>query len=294
MAEWFLVQAARYEDPRALRHTAALLLARLDPDGTEPSEELIERTRGFTITDHGDGSFQPSGRWTGENAAVWQTILDALSAPITTVDAEGNPVRDERTPAQRRHDAMLEAGLRLLRSGTLPDCGGTPVTVLIRANPADLESPDGIVQTGHGSLLPTRRLLRLAGDTALTGIVLDSRGAVLDCGLSQRLATPSQRRALAARDGGCCFVGCTRPAAWCQAAHITAWVDGGPTDIQNLCLLCVHHHRLYDTGTDWHITMINGIPHWVPPPWIDPAQRPVRNTAHHLPEINFGPVQPTA
>ncbi len=37
---------------------------------------------------------------------------------------------DPRTAGQRRHDALLEAGLRLLRSGTLPDSGGAPVTVL--------------------------------------------------------------------------------------------------------------------------------------------------------------------
>lgn len=140
-------------------------------------------------------------------------------------------------------------------------------------------------------MLPTRRLLRLAGDTALTGVLVDMRGAVLDCGLTQRLATTAQRRALAARDGGCCFPGCSRPATWCQAAHITAWADHGSTDLANLCLLCPHHHRLYDNGdSSWTVRMIDGVPHWVPPRWIDPDREPIRNTAHHLPEIDFSSI----
>ena len=45
-AEQFLLQAARHEEPGALRRTAQLLLARLDPDGQEPREELQQRRRG--------------------------------------------------------------------------------------------------------------------------------------------------------------------------------------------------------------------------------------------------------
>ena len=30
----------------------------------------------------------------------------------------------------------------------------------------------------------------------------------------------------------------------------------------------------------WQPVMINGLPHWIPPKWIDPAQTPRRNTLH--------------
>jgi hypothetical protein len=30
----------------------------------------------------------------------------------------------------------------------------------------------------------------------------------------------------------------------------------------------------------WHCTMVNGIPHWTPPKWLDPAQTPIRNRMH--------------
>jgi HNH endonuclease len=40
------------------------------------------------------------------------------------------------------------------------------------------------------------------------------------------------------RDGGGVFPGCDRPLAWCEAHHIQHWLDGGPTDLANLALLC--------------------------------------------------------
>jgi len=50
--------------------------------------------------------------------------------------------------------------------------------------------------------------------------------------------SPAQRKALIVRDGGCIFPGCDRPASWCDAHHIIHWLDSGPTDLWNLCLLC--------------------------------------------------------
>ncbi len=38
----------------------------------------------------------------------------------------------------------------------------------------------------------------------------------------------------------------------CHAHHITHWADGGATSLDNLILLCGHHHRLIHTGP-WHL-----------------------------------------
>ncbi|SHF50386.1 HNH endonuclease [Jatrophihabitans endophyticus] len=286
VAERLLVEAARHEDPARLRRTGQLVLRRLDPDGVLDRADVIERRRGFTLTPARDGSAIASGRLTGEAAAVWRTILDALSAPAVAADEAAAPSPDDRSAAQRRHDGFLDAGLRLLRSGTLPDSGGTPVTVLVRTTAAELRRPDGLAQTDHGAHLSIRRLLELTGDALLSPVVLARHGAVLGLGRSRRLATPAQRRALAARDGGCAFPDCTRPAAWCEAHHVVAWADGGATDLANLVLLCGHHHRSLGRS-DWQLHMRHGRPEWLAPPWLDPSGTPVRNTAHHLPEIDF-------
>jgi len=84
------------------------------------------------------------------------------------------------------------------------------------------------------------------------------------------------RRALTARDGGCAFPGCTIPAPWTEAHHITWWENGGATSIDNGCLLCSFHHHLVHRG-HWQIQARGGIPWFIPPPWTDPEQKPLRN-----------------
>jgi hypothetical protein len=70
----------------------------------------------------------------------------------------------------------------------------------------------------------------------------------LDVGRSTRVVTAAQRQALAVRDGGCVFPGCSRPLAWCEAHHVRHWLDGGPTDLDNLALVCRAHHRAIHEG----------------------------------------------
>jgi hypothetical protein len=37
-----------------------------------------------------------------------------------------------------------------------------------------------------------------------------------------------------------------------HAHHLQHWIDGGPTNLNNLILLCGHHHRLVHAGP-WRI-----------------------------------------
>ena len=78
-------------------------------------------------------------------------------------------------------------------------------------------------------------------------MVIDADGQI-NLGRTQRSAGATQRRLLWLRDGGCRFPGCDRPPGWCQAHHIWWWELGGPTDLDNLCLLCSHHHHLCHEG----------------------------------------------
>ena len=92
------------------------------------------------------------------------------------------------------------------------------------------------------------------------------------------------RRAMVTRDRGCAFPGCDRPPAWCDGHHIQHWADGGPTALANLVLLCGHHHRtIHHHG--WQARIDQGLPEFIPPPWIDPGQTPRRNRLHDLPAM---------
>jgi hypothetical protein len=57
---------------------------------------------------------------------------------------------------------------------------------------------------------------------------------------------------------------------------------GGGTDLDNECLLCGYHHREHG-NRGWQVIIPDGQPYWIPPPRIDPARTPIRNTAHDGP-----------
>jgi hypothetical protein len=71
-------------------------------------------------------------------------------------------------------------------------------------------------------------------------------GAALDVGRKTRTIPTAIRRARLARDRHCQFPGCT--ARRCDGHHIQHWIDGGPTLLDNLTLLCRRHHRAVHEG----------------------------------------------
>jgi hypothetical protein len=80
-------------------------------------------------------------------------------------------------------------------------------------------------------------------------MVLGSKSQPLDVGRTNppqaggapRLVTPALLAALWVRDKACTFPGCGRPPQWCDAHHVKHWLDGGPTSLLNLALLCAYH-----------------------------------------------------
>ncbi|HEX3826492.1 MAG TPA: HNH endonuclease signature motif containing protein, partial [Sporichthyaceae bacterium] len=66
-------------------------------------------------------------------------------------------------------------------------------------------------------------------------------------------------------------------ATWCDAHHLRHWADGGPSDLENLALVCGRHHDAIHHG-GWDVeTGADGRPQLRPPPWTDPDRRPRRN-----------------
>ncbi|WP_052053731.1 HNH endonuclease signature motif containing protein [Rhodococcoides fascians] len=110
-------------------------------------------------------------------------------------------------------------------------------------------------------------------DADLTPVIVDHHGVPLALGRTTRLASDDQRIALTIRDT--CCVMCGRPAQWCQAHHIKFWEHGGPTDLDNLALVCGECHRLVHHG-DWQLIMgDDGHPYAIPPESVDPRQQPL-------------------
>ena len=131
----------------------------------------------------------------------------------------------------------------------------------------------------HAGHPPDQTLADLFARARLHRVLHTADGAVLALGRTVRLATPAQKDALIARDLGCVIPGCAVPGEHCEAHHVIPWAAGGPTDVQNMTLLCARHHTEVGQRT-WDIEMINGVP-WVrPPSWIDRTRPLLRNHTH--------------
>lgn len=109
--------------------------------------------------------------------------------------------------------------------------------------------PQGRCEIPGVGPIPLSELERLACDAELFGVLFSGEGEPLWHGRGERTATDAQRRALVARDGVCVL--CADEPARCEAHHVKPWAkpSEGPTDIDNMALLCgtchrrLHNHR---------------------------------------------------
>ncbi|WP_230592537.1 HNH endonuclease signature motif containing protein, partial [Rhodococcoides fascians] len=152
--------------------------------------------------------------------------------------------------------------------------------------------------TGTGSRVSIRDAIRMASHAHHYLTIFDDDGRALYLGRSKRIASADQRIVLIARDRGCSFPSCTRPATWCQAHHVDDWVEGGYTDIDSLTFGCDMHHALVGTGPGKWATTKTGAGHrypgrtlWHPPSGMDPKRRGLINHAHHPEEVLYPPDQ---
>ena len=120
-------------------------------------------------------------------------------------------------------------------------------------------------------------LERLGCDPDIYGILFDQQGLPLYHGRKTRRVSPQQWRVLVARDKGCVI--CGAHPNWCQAHHVRYWLLGGPTDIDNLVLLCHAHHRWVH---DNEITLRHGPKGWFAPTGLPPPGDSSGRSPHSL------------
>ena len=161
------------------------------------------------------------------------------------------------------------------------ECGGhrPHVNVLIRLE--DLQNRARAACLDFGGAVSPEAVRMLCCDATVAPIVMNGKGQPLDVGRATRTIPDGLRRAVAARDRGCAHPGCDRPPSWCEIHHIVEWENGGPTRLDNLVMMCRTHHRQIHF-TDWVVRIRDGLPEFIPPPWIDPEQRPRRRALPHL------------
>lgn len=192
-----------------------------------------------------------------------QTLLDALRS-IT--DPQQLDPSDNRTPAQRRADALTQLCADHLADGTAPISGGFRPQVTITASYETLLGLlDGAgCETEDCGLLTPGAVRRILCDAGVTPVVLNGDSMPLDIGRTTRVISPSIRRGLNLRDRGCVIPGCQTRPRYCDAHHVVHWLHGGDTELDNLCLLCARHHTLVHEGEvslpDWVLEMVGRLP----------------------------------
>ncbi len=150
----------------------------------------------------------------------------------------------------------------------------------------DLDALHGALGTAmldHGGPITAAHARMLACDAMIIPAVLGSASQVLDMGTAVRLfpnAHPPGHHPAGPR----MHLPRLRPARLLVRLSPCAPLGGRRAhQLGNAVLLCPHHHRLIHRG-DWEIRFAaDGIPEFLPPPWIDPNRTPRRNTMHHRP-----------
>jgi hypothetical protein len=165
-------------------------------------------------------------------------------------------------------DALRAMAHTVIANGPKPAGGPDRTRVVLHVQ---AETGRGHLHDGPELHSDTVRLL--ACDAGGYTVTRDGR-LPIDIGRTSREPTQKQRLHLMVRDGGCVFPGCPER-RFVDAHHVVHWIDGGPTDVSNLVLLCNHHHKavhrggyqveLTTTGALWHRP--DGSP-------IDPSGRP--------------------
>ena len=116
----------------------------------------------------------------------------------------------------------------------------------------------GQAELEEGGTISAETARRVSCDAGLVHWLENSDGEPLSIGRKSRTIPPAIRRALQRRDGGCRFPGCTC-SRFVDAHHIQHWADGGETAMDNLILLCRHHHRLVHEGGFGICTSTQGV-----------------------------------
>ena len=170
-------------------------------------------------------------------------LLKALEHVEADIPREADDVRGAHS--SRRAQALIMLAERSLAATDVSASSADrfQIGVHMSVDEAAEGNAPGLTKLDHGPVLSRASAERLLCDASIVTYEADAAGNPLNVGRKTRVISPSLRRALRKRDGGCRFPGCPQH-RFVDAHHIQHWAHGGETKMGNLVLLCRHHHRL--------------------------------------------------
>jgi len=238
-----LLQAEEHSVSR-FRHDCAHARHAADARAYLAEQVAMTEARSLELKAQEDGALFLQGFLDREGGAMLRTALEPLAR------RQGSD--DDRARDRRLADALVELAGHRLDTGQIPQRSGQRPHLQVTASVETLQgapgAPAGELEFSAAPIAGAT-VQRLACDAGVTRILLGPDSAVVDVGRARRLPSAATRRALAARDRGCVWPGCERPASWTSTHHLQHWAHGGATDMDNLVLVCYRHHwKVHEGG----------------------------------------------
>ncbi len=174
-----------------------------------------------------------------ESYAETRAILEACARELPS---DGETRWDQR---------LCDAFLLTVRSSSRPADPGSGVLVVVHVPIETLvdESSELPGELERDGFVNAETVRRLACDATVTIAIDDDVGHTMFEGRQRRWPSATQRREIMRRDRHCRFPGCTN-VTFTNVHHIAPWKPGGRTDLDNMALLCEHHHHRVHSR-DW-------------------------------------------
>jgi hypothetical protein len=184
--------------------------------------------------------------------ATVQLPAEAYAETRACLEARARKVpSDGETPWDQR---LCDAFMEVVRSSQRATSTSSPYVVVAHVPLEALTDGSGDATELAGELerdglISRETVRRIACDATIVIGVDDDVGHTMYEGRARREPTDAQRREVMRRDRHCRFPGCTN-VTFTNSHHVVPWKPDGRTDLENLALLCLHHHRLVH-GRGW-------------------------------------------
>ena len=243
-----LVKWAKTVSHKTVRE-AADAAQRLDLDDAATNDRL--RNFGWRLIENGT-AYSFFGALPAEQGAVVVKAIDRLADSIKLLPEEetGELLPDEpaETLPQRRADALVLTASHQLSE----DFDADRATVIVHAPLGSLAGEIGFCELEDGARLHPEVARRLTCDSRVQTVVTDGTGEPIGIGWASQVVPPWLKRLVKRRDRCCTFPGC-EDMRYAEAHHVWHWSKGGPTDLDNLILVCgFHHKRVHEHG--WSVS----------------------------------------
>ena len=184
------------------------------------------------------------GQLPGAEGAVLEKAIDRIYRQLA--NTAGHSGEGFASREQLQADALVE----LASTHIAADSDADRATIGVHVDVAVLAGEKGMAELDRGQPICVETAQRLACNARWYVVVDGPDGLPLGIGKASRRIPAWMAREIRHRDGGCRWFGCGRN-GWIDIHHLVAWPKG-PTDMDNLLMLCRTHHRLVHEG-GWKI-----------------------------------------